>query len=161
MSISFATCKRFELTLTVFQSIKREWNRPKYVRELYWKRLLPCISCGAKIVYVHSEIRYLRVAHLSLIYSMICPRKSRKLSSVDFKYSTAEHLTNSTYYLYAPIKGRLNSWLPTQVLVVWVFLKGRRGWGIQRHGHLLMIIPGLKVAIFKIQKVSVWVSVES
>ena len=33
----------------------------------------------------------------------------------------------------------------------WGFLRGRREWGIQRHGHLLMIIPGLKVAIFKIQ----------
>ena len=129
MSISFATCKRSELTLTVSQSIKREWNSPKYVRELYWKRLLPCISCGAKIVYVHSEIRHLRVAHLSLMYSMICPRKSSKLSSVDLKYSTAEHLTTSTYYLYAPIKGRLNSWLPTQVLVVWVFFKGEEGVG--------------------------------
>ena len=161
MSISSATLKRFELTLTVFQNIKREWNSPKHARELYRKRLLPCISYRAKIVYVHSEIGYLRVARLSLMYSMICPRKSSKLSSVDFKYSTGEHSTTSTYDLYAPIKGRLNSWLPTRVLVVWVFLRGKRGWGIQRHGHLLMIIPGLKGAIFKIQEVSVWASVES
>ena len=75
-------------------------------------------------------MEYLRVARLSLMYSMICPRKSSKLSSVDLKYSTAEHPTTSTYELYAPIKGRLNSWLPTQVLVVWVFLRRRRGWGI-------------------------------
>ena len=153
MSISSATLKRFELTLTVFQSIKREWNSPKHARELYRKRLLPCISYRAN--------GYLRVARLSLMYSMICPRKSSKLSSVDFKYSTGEHSTTSTYDLYAPIKGRLNSWLPTQVLVVWVFLRGKRGWGIQRHGHLLMIIPGLKGAIFNIQEVSVWASVES
>ena len=33
MSISSATLKRFELTLTVFQSIKREWNSPKHARE--------------------------------------------------------------------------------------------------------------------------------
>ena len=161
MSISFATCKRFELTLTVFQSIKREWNSPKYVRELYWKRLLPCISCGAKIVYVHSEIRYLRVAHLCLIYSMICLIKSPKLSSVDFKCSTAEYLTTSTYELYAPIKGRLNSSLPTQVLAVWVFLRGRRGWGISVMVICWWLFPALKFAIFKIQEVSVWVSVES
>ena len=41
------------------------------------------------------------------------------------------------------------------------FFKGEEGVGHSAHGHLLMIIPGLKVAIFKIQKVSVWVSVES
>ena len=115
-----ATLKRFELTLTVFQNIKREWNSPKYARELYRKRLLPCISWRTKIIYMHSEIGYLRIAHLSRMYSMICPRKSSKLSSGDFTCPTGEHLTTSTCDLYAPIKGRLNSWLPTQVLVVWV-----------------------------------------
>ena len=75
-------------------------------------------------------LMYLRVARLSLMYSMIWPRKSSKLSSVDLKYSTGEHLTTSTYELYTPIEGRLNYWLPTQVLVVWVFLRERRGWDI-------------------------------
>ena len=72
-------------------------------------------------------LMYLRVARLSLMYSMTCPRKSSKLSSVDLKYSIGEHPTTPTYELYAPIKGQLNYWLPTQVLVVWVFLRGRRG----------------------------------
>ena len=31
------------------------------------------------------------------------------------------------------------------------FFKGEEGVGHSAHGHLLMIIPGLKVAIFKIQ----------
>ena len=124
------------------------------MRELYWKRLLPCISCGAKIVYVHSEIGSLRVARLSLMYSMICPRKSSKLSSVDFKCSTAEHLTTSTYDLCAPIKGRLNSWLPTQLLVVWVFFKGEEGVGHSVSWSFWSRLQYLKFRKFQYEAVS-------
>ena len=99
-------------------------------------------------------LMYLRVARLSLMYSMICPRKSSKLSSVDFKCSTAEHLTTSTYYLYAPIKGRLNSWLPMQVLVVWVFFKGEEGVGHSVSWSFALRLQYLKFRKFQYESMS-------